>query len=203
MSDEFTERGGSRLGFAPGSARRLAFGRRLWIAFHRWVGLFLGAVFVLMGLSGSILAFREPIDEWLNAQIMRVEAPPLASYLPLDAVFAAAKAAVPPAAMAERLKMPRHPGAAAAVTFIVPSDDLDTDVIEVFVNPYTARPTGQRFLMHGDKLLSKPFIHLLTDFHWTLLLGYERAYLIGTVAIFIFFSVLAGLYLWWPRSGGW
>lgn len=203
MLDEFTERGGSRLADASGSARRLAFGRRLWIAFHRWAGLVLGAVFVLMGLSGSILAFREPIDEWLNAKIMRVEAPPGGSRRPLSEILASAKKAVPPAALAERLKMPRHPGLAAAVTFIVLSDDLDSDVIEVFVNPFTARPTGQRFLQRGDNLLSKPFIHLLMDFHWTLLLGYERAYLIGSAAIFIFLSVLAGLYLWWPRSGGW
>ncbi|HET6377545.1 MAG TPA: PepSY-associated TM helix domain-containing protein [Methylocella sp.] len=193
----------NRLAAAGKSAQRLALGRRLWVAFHRWAGIVPGAVFVLMGLSGSILAFREPIDEWLNARIMRVEAPPGGSYRPLSEILASAKASVPPAAMAERLKMPRHRGAAAAVTFIAISDDLETDVIEVFINPYTARPTGQRLLQQGDKLLSKPFIHLLMDFHWTLLLGYDRAYLIGTAAIFIFFSVLAGLYLWWPRSGGW
>ncbi len=55
--------------------RRREFTRQVFLQIHRTIGLFAGAVFVLVGLSGSILAFREDIDEWLNASIMRVEIP--------------------------------------------------------------------------------------------------------------------------------
>ena len=40
-------------------------------------------------------------------------------------------------------------------------------------------------------------------FHWTLLLGVNNAYILGSLAILIFFSILVGLYLWWPRNGDW
>jgi uncharacterized iron-regulated membrane protein len=184
-------------------SRKLAFGRKLWLRVHRTIGLFLGALFVVIGLSGSILAFWQPIDEWLNAAIMRVEVPPHGTYRPLDEIFAAANAAAPSDAMPERLRMPRHTSAAAVVIFMAPADDFETDVYEIFVDPYNAKVTGQRLLRHGDDLLSQPFIHIVMDFHWTLLLGYDKAYLAGIVAIFLLVSVLIGLYLWWPRNTKW
>jgi uncharacterized iron-regulated membrane protein len=204
MADNIADTSAARLG-APmlRISRQLAFGRKLWLRVHRIIGLVLGALFVVVGLSGSILAFWQPIDEWLNAAIMRVEVPLQGAYRPLDEIFAAAKLAAPPDAAPERLKVPRHSSAAAAVIFLAPADDFETDVFEIFVDPYTAKATGQRLLRHGDNLLSQPFVHIVMDFHWTLLLGYDRAYLVGLPAIFLLLSVLIGIYLWWPRNGNW
>jgi uncharacterized iron-regulated membrane protein len=204
MAEHIVESGGKvRAEPSLRRSRRLEFGRQLWVKIHRTIGLFLGALFVIVGLTGSILAFWQPIDEWLNAAIMRVEVLPQASYRPLDEIFAAAKAAAPSFGMPERLRMPRHSSVAAAVTYVVPADDLDTDFYEIFVDPYTAKVTGQRLMMHGDRLLSQPFIHIVMDFHWTLLLGANKAYVVGIPAIFLFVSVLVGHYLWWPRHGNW
>ncbi|HEY8009195.1 MAG TPA: PepSY-associated TM helix domain-containing protein [Methylocella sp.] len=182
---------------------RLDSGRKLWIKVHRTIGLFLGVLFVFVGLTGSVLAFWQSIDEWLNASIMRVEAPPQAAYRPLDEILAAAKAAAPPDGMPERLRMPRHSSAAAVVTYMVPGENLETAVFEIFVDPYTARVTGQRLLLRGDSLLSQPFIHIVMDLHWTLLLGAARAYVVGVPAFFLFVSILVGLFLWWPHNGNW
>ncbi len=182
---------------------RLELGRKFWIKVHRTIGLFLGALFVFVGLTGSVLAFWQSIDEWLNASIMRVEAPPQAAYRPLDEILAAAKAAAPPDGMPERLRMPRNSSAAAVVTYMVPWDNLETAVFEIFVNPYTARVTGQRLLLRGDSLLSQPLIHIVMDLHWTLLLGAEKAYVVGIPALFLFVSIFVGLFLWWPRNGNW
>ncbi|MCX7900301.1 MAG: PepSY domain-containing protein, partial [Methylocystis sp.] len=56
---------------------------------HRIIGLIAGAIFVLMGLSGAILAFREDIDELLNTSIMRVETPAQPSLRSIDDILAA------------------------------------------------------------------------------------------------------------------
>jgi uncharacterized iron-regulated membrane protein len=204
MAGNPVEGSAARFGAPAGSSsRKLVFGRNLWLRVHRTIGLVLGALLVVVGLTGSILAFWQPIDEWLNAATMRVQIPPQGTYRPLDEIFAAAKTAAPPDAMPERLRMPRHLSAAAAVIFLAPTDDFQTDVFEVFVDPYTAKVNGQRLLRHGDNSLSQPFVHIVMDFHWTLLLGYDRAYLIGILAIFLLLSVLIGIYLWWPRDGNW
>jgi len=184
-------------------SRRLELGRKLWVKIHLAIGLSFGALFIVVGLSGSILAFRQPIDEWLNAAIMRVEVTAQTTYRPLDQILAAAKVAAPPDSVPERLVLPRHSGLAASITFMATTDELETDYHEIFVDPYTAKVTGQRLLLHGDRLLSQPFIRIVMDFHWTLLLGPNKAYIVGISAIFLFVSVLAGLYLWWPRNGRW
>ena len=110
------------------SFRRVAFGRKLWVRVHRYIGLFLGTLFVLVGITGSILAFWQPIDEWLNSDIMRVDVPQQPTYRPLDEILAAAKAAAPPYGMPERLRMPRNAGRAVVVTFIAPSGEVETDL---------------------------------------------------------------------------
>lgn len=179
------------------------FARRAFLQLHRTIGLFVGAVFVLIGLSGSILAFREDVDEWLNASTMRVETPSQATPRPLDEIFAAALAQMPPEGKVERLTAPRHAGAAASIAYLVETDDLDSYFYEMFVDPYTAKVTGQRVSLHGDSVLSQPLVQIVAAFHWTLLLGVDNAYIIGAVGILAFVSILVGLYLWWPLHGDW
>ena len=187
----------------PRIERRPALGRRLFLGIHRWIGLFAGAIFVLIGLSGGLLAFHESIDERLNASIMRVAPPAQASAKPLNEILAAAIASAPPDAKVERLTAPRHAEAAASVTYMVDADDLESDFYETFVDPYTAQVNGRRLLLHGDKTFSQPFIAILLAFHTALLLGANNAYIVGCIALLLFFSVLVGLYLWWPRNGDW
>jgi uncharacterized iron-regulated membrane protein len=185
------------------AVRRREFGRKVFLQIHRTIGLFAGAIIVLVGVSGSIIAFREGIDEWLNASVMRVEIPPQPVYRPLDEILAAAAAAVPPDGKLERLTMPRHSASAAAITYMVETDDLDSYFYEMFVDPYTAKVKGQRLYLHGDKTLSQPLIPIIMAFHWTLLLGVNNAYMLGAVSILVFLSVLVGLILWWPLNGNW
>ncbi|HEY8067145.1 MAG TPA: PepSY-associated TM helix domain-containing protein [Methylosinus sp.] len=178
-------------------------GRKIFLATHRIIGLFAGAILVLIGLSGSVLAFRENIDEWLNAPLMRVEAPARPSLRPLDEILAAATAAMPADGRPERLTLPRHAHAAAIVSYMVETDDLDTYFHQLFVDPYTAKVTGSRLYSHGDDVLSQPLVQIVMAFHWTLLLGVNNAYLVGAIGLLLFLSILIGLCLWRPRYGDW
>lgn len=177
--------------------------RRAFLRIHQLIGLFAGAMIVLAGLSGSVLAFREDIDEALNAPLMRVEVPVRAAAHSPEELLSAAIAALPPEAKAERLTMPRHAGAAAVVTYMLESDDLDSYFYELFVDPYTAAVKGQRLILHGEDQFSQPLIQIIAAFHWTLLLGVNNSYVLGVAGILVFFSVLVGLYLWWPANGDW
>lgn len=170
---------------------------------HKTIGIVFGLAFVLVGLSGSVLAFREDIDELLNYSLMRVAPTYNESFRPIDEIFAAASSQIPENAKLERFTMPRHPHAAASLSYMVETDDLDSYFYEIFINPYTATVTGQRLKIHGEDQFSQPFIQILMAFHWTLLLGVNNAYLIGCVGIFFFFSIFIGLYLWRPANNNW
>lgn len=179
-------------------------GRILWLKFHRWIGLVLGAVFVVVGLTGSILAFWQAIDEWLNKNIMTVAVPEgKAFYRPLVEILAAARSYAPPGGAPAALFLPRHPGAAASVFCDVPAGESKPDQYEVFVDPYRAVAAGHRLLQHGDSMLSMPFVRTIIAIHASLMCGDESRYMVGVPAIFLLMSVLSGIYLWWPRNGTW
>ena len=177
---------------------------RRWLSFiHKVIGLSLGGIFVLIGLSGAVLVYRDAIDEGLHPSLMRVEPSLKEDYRPVDEIFNAAKSAMPSEAKVERITLPRHSKAAASIVYVSETDDLDTDLYEIFVDPYTAQIKGRRLKIHGDDQFSQSFIDILTGFHWNLFLGANRAYVVGGIAICVIFSVLMGFVLWWPTNGNW
>ena len=46
--------------------------RKRWLNAHLYLGFSVGALLVLIGLTGSILVFHLEIDEWLNSDLIRV-----------------------------------------------------------------------------------------------------------------------------------
>jgi uncharacterized iron-regulated membrane protein len=48
--------------------------RRKFVWLHRWIGLAMTAFLVVTGLSGSVLAFKDELDLWLNPDLL--DAPP-------------------------------------------------------------------------------------------------------------------------------
>ncbi len=50
--------------------------RRALLLGHRWLGLLLGLVMLLLGVTGSILSFQREIDAALNPGLFRPSGPP-------------------------------------------------------------------------------------------------------------------------------
>lgn len=61
--------------------------RPMWLKVHLWLGLWAGAVWVLMGLTGAVNVFRWDIDEWLNPELIVTE--PGETRKSLDEILAA------------------------------------------------------------------------------------------------------------------
>lgn len=185
---------------------RLMARRRGWLMAHRYLGLFLGAVLSVVGLTGSGLAFWQEIDAWLNPEMAKVEAPPAgtAAYRPLREILAAADAAMPPDAKSSYAYYPRGPDFAFWFFYDGPKDaDDQFDTLNVFVNPYTAEVTGTRIWYHAHNPLKHCFVGFLFKLHYALLLGRTGAALVGFLGVFLLISVLSGLILWWPLTGKW
>ncbi|PWB82822.1 MAG: hypothetical protein C3F11_09860 [Methylocystaceae bacterium] len=197
--------------------------RKFWTALHRWVGLVAGAYLVVAGLTGSVLAFWEDIDEWLNADIMTV-APPSAdaSYRPLGEIFGAARALMPPGVAPSTnspifMKLPRHRHSAIWVAYIAGLPDranltdsdkpkFDLSKIEghtIFVDPYRAKITGERLQSKMSEPFSQPFVYMMMSLHCALLWEPFGRLAIAAVGMFLLVSTIAGLALWWPKRGKW
>jgi uncharacterized iron-regulated membrane protein len=176
--------------------------RKLWLKVHLYLGLFAGAVFVIIGLTGSILAFEYPIDEALNADLMTVSAADKQTIMPLEAIVAAGISALPANTKPLNIDFPRHEGLAYALWFEQPSSNPDFPTRhQIFINPYTAKVTGQRLLIDFDHIWHDPFKDFILRLHYTLALGMTGMTLVGFIGIGLLFSLLTGLIVWWPLGG--
>lgn len=191
--------------------------RKIWLKVHLYLGLSVGALLVLIGLTGSILVFHHEIDEWLNPDLLQVHPPAggPSTYLPVDEIVAAAVKAMPAEAKMIYGVFPRNDAVAYEWHFLIPAvphpkTRIDFSLYHVFVNPYTAEVTGSRLFRPAglSGAFPRTFIGFIFALHYALLLprGGDPAFgdtVVSIIGMMLMVSLLTGLYLWWPHGQGW
>ncbi len=168
--------------------------RKLWLRVHLYLGLFGGALFVVMSLTGSVLVFYKAIDEWLNPALLTTSGS--GPYKPLNKVVATAQAAAPPGGWLESLELPSHGHEVLKAWHKVPTDRLDQfRWYLVTIDPYTGSVLGR------DREWGTYLVSFIYELHESLLIDELGRTLVGFVAIFLLVSIGTGVFLWWPRSG--
>lgn len=158
------------------------FKRRLRAALswlHLWLGLSVGAVFAVVGLSGTVLAFHTDLLTWQHPQL-------------------AAHAPVADGAVLERVLAQWTPQGLTAI-------DLPRAALPVWQayfgdgsRRYFAPEDGTLLLArseHDDVLL---WLH---ELHTALLGGEAGHQVLGVIGWICLGLLLTGLYLWWPKWG--
>ncbi|MGY8963674.1 MAG: PepSY-associated TM helix domain-containing protein [Rhodospirillales bacterium] len=163
--------------------------RTFWLLGHRWIGIILGLLIVLIGITGALLEFEDALDTALNPSLYNVQ--PGETYLPYDVLVAAA------ADGHTDLKSGyfSRNNDTATTPVIVTMQGARSEEVQVFVNPYTAEVIG-----HRSGLSS---IALIRRLHGDLALGDVGEDIIGVVSVLISVLCLMGLVLWWPGRGAW
>ena len=189
---------------ALGRATKFAQRRRLWLAAHLYLGLVAGAVFVVIGLSGSLLAFRVEIDEWLNKDLFApTRYAPDGERASIDGIIEASRGAAPEGSAPFWVHFPKGAGGYFDVIYGAHGEGARKDIYQIVVDPLDAHVIGRRLIIHHDNHFAEPFTILLMHLHYTLLQGEAGATFVGFVGLFLFVSLATGLYLWLPRNGKW
>ena len=159
--------------------------RNAWLQVHLWLGLTLGAIGVVIGLTGSALVFDHPLDAWLNPSRYAVSGPRAA--LSFAEYSASAAKALEDRARLVNLRLPEEEGLPVVALARAASGGF----YRVFIDP----PTGKVLdAVEGGGLMG--WAH---RFHENLTLReYRGREIVGLVGIAMFVSSLTGLYLWWP-----
>lgn len=171
----------------PTPARRRA--RRAWLLAHRWLGLTAGLVFVLLGLTGSLLVFYPRLDALADpAHVVASGGRRVA----LGAIVAAARAAHRGTAEPTWILAPDVASGAYVVRFDEPRGARgEVDAVWAAVDPATGRAMGER--VWGRTAASWVY-----ELHSTLRLGDAGETTVGAVGLLVLLSLGSGAYLWWP-----
>lgn len=185
---------------------RLKTRRKRWLDVHLWLGLSLGFLLSIYGITGSILVFHPEIDEWLNSELLIVKPPTdSAAYQPLASIFEAGRKAMPAQAKHTFATYPRNGNAAFTLRYSVAAAGGINENWLVAIDPYTAQVLGKRLLGSSDSIIPKTFVGFIFVLHYALLIKPEEvsAVVVGLSGALLIISVLTGLIVLWPLTGRW
>lgn len=170
--------------------------RRGWVRLHRALGLGLGAAFVLLGLSGSLVVFYVEIDRVIEPALRLPGPEPVVTSW--QAVLGALQQAHPQRDRGWRIELPPEGRGIVTARYLAPAETRGAFFapLLVSVDPATGRVLASRFW--GDFAATWLF-----DLHYTLLLGEGGRVAVGALGLLMTLSLVAGLLLWWPRRGHW
>jgi uncharacterized iron-regulated membrane protein len=164
--------------------------RRLWLQVHLWLGLTLGIVGALIGLTGSALIFDHEIDAWLNPQRYAVSGAQVA--LPYAEYVRRASQSVADRARPTNLRLPEADGLPVVVFARARAEGGG------FHRVYLDPPTGRVL----DTSAGGGLVAWAHSFHESLTLrDYKGREIVGVVGCAMLISSLSGIYLWWPPRG--
>jgi uncharacterized iron-regulated membrane protein len=153
--------------------------RKLLFNLHLYGALAVGIFVVIIGVTGSIMAFEDDIDRLLNPKLFHVAAE--GRQMPVASILEAAAKAYPGQRVG-LLHLPQRPSDSASFTA--------RGQKQVFLNPDTGAVLGERS--------SKTWLGTVHMLHLRLLMGEPGGTVVTGVTAVLLFLVASGIYLWWP-----
>lgn len=168
--------------------------QKLWWSIHWWLGLWIGSVFALSGLTGSALVFYQAIDEWLNPERRTVA--DSGPYRLFEDMVAAARAARPDLPGPYGLFLPQaRPGVVEAWFKAPVGETGHVRDIEVTIDPYRAE------VLSRDRIWGQTVVSFIYEVHKAWLLDEAGEAVVGCAGLLLVVSIGSGVYLWWPKTG--
>ncbi|MDZ8032219.1 PepSY-associated TM helix domain-containing protein [Nostoc sp. DedSLP04] len=165
--------------------------RDLAFTLHRYLGLTVGLVLVIVGLTGSLLVFEQDFDHVAIAQQYGHITPQKEQLSPESAIDTIqARYAARTDLKLFRIYLPDT----SDTPYIGQLASTDGQRTEVFVNPYTGKIMGQR-------LWDQTLIGIMLNLHYTLMAGQTGIIIVGITALLMCILSITGLVLWpgWRR----
>ncbi len=186
---------------------RLKRRRQFWLQCHLWLGLSLGLILAIAGTTGSILVFWHELDSWINPELRLIQNPPLqmSRYESIDEIIIAAQRAYPNGTQPGVAEF-RRIGENSTVMFFgrdMSKSPSETNIYNVFVDPYTAVVKGVRLFYDAENPLKHALMGFVFKLHYALLMKDIARLAVGWICSVLMISVLSGLIVWWPLTGQW
>lgn len=152
---------------------------------HLWIGIGIGLLFSLSGLSGSVLVFDDELDIYFNSNLWQVA--PQSTPIRLNEGTDKVQAVFPHHDLL-LARLPREPN--HSIEYWIKRDE---EIRLVYVDPWNLNILGSRAEHAG-------FLGFLHDLHVHLLADDDGLLVNGLMGLVLLLTVVTGLWLGWP---GW
>lgn len=179
--------------------------RRFWLLFHRYAGLGMAVFLVIVGLTGSVLAFREPIEDWLypTRDRVAVRTTPM-----LDPLALRERAlALAPGLASRYVELKMLPDRAFTITLEPPPDPAtgqppQTGYLELKLDPYSgeliARGPPSETVTDYWPVTRDNVVTFIWQLHVQLAAGRVGNWILGVVALVWVIDCFVAFYLTLP-----
>ncbi|HTQ28288.1 MAG TPA: PepSY-associated TM helix domain-containing protein [Puia sp.] len=160
---------------------------RIIFGIHQWLGAVMGVCYLVIGLSGSLLLFRDEFDNYFNRDLHDIKAGTHPA--PLDSMFHKIAAHYKDTREIDLIRFPGHAGDCYEfLLFREVPNHFSSYLYAVFINPY-----NNEIIREGDYgTLSASFFRWLYQFHYCFQLGTVGMLTTGIVALLMLGSLLTG-----------
>ena len=170
--------------------------RRAVRTLHLWLGLGIGGLLVLLGLTGSVLVFYPELDALLHPAIRAEANAPVAGEPDWDRTLATVRKAYPDKQGPWRFEVTGEAGAIPARYYNPPERA-----------GHAFRPMMVWISPDGGQVLRRDYwgeyaMTFIYDLHYRLLLGETGGTVLGWLGFVLLALLLSGLWAWWPK-GSW
>ncbi len=179
--------------------------RQFWVLIHRYAGLYLTFFLIIAGVTGSILAFYQELDDWLNPERRFVA---IEQQAMLDDITLVEKAqAIVPEARINQIVFNRKPGQIFEAG-LLPKIDSETgkplplDEFSIRLNPYSGELIDYG-LDEDDSIwpiTKSNVMNVIYKLHFSLLLEQPGIWLLGGSALIWTLDCFVGFYLTLPPA---
>ncbi len=168
--------------------------RKYFYWLHLHLGLWIGVLFVLLGITGSLLTFYPEIDLLINPNIKPVAL--RHSEVSVQRVYEVLRRDFPERTGGWRIELPMSAKDTVSARYYKPVETAHKKFapIMVTIDPVAYKVTSSRFW--GDY-----FATWIYDLHYTLLadeIGHDA---VGLIGFFMLGAILLGYWLWMPKWG--
>lgn len=161
--------------------------KKILFQLHWFFGISAGLILAIMGVTGAIYSYEEPITKILNPDSFVVQAQPGTVLSPAQ-LYAAYQRQYPDQAI-NAVTVAASKTEAASVNVAAPGSRRGKTYN---VNPYTAERLPEAS--------SEAFFHFIEDLHRRLTMGEFGKQLTGISTLILIYFIFSGLYLRWPKK---
>jgi sulfite reductase (NADPH) flavoprotein alpha-component len=164
--------------------------KKILFQLHWFFGISAGLILAIMGVTGAIYSYEEPIIKWINPDSFTVTAQPQGLLTPTE-IYQRLSQQFPDKKI-NTITVTSSPTEAASVNFAIPNNRRGETKN---INPYTTE------ILPDAK--GEGFFHFIEDLHRRLTMGEFGKQLTGASTLILIYFVLSGIYLRWPRKSSW